>query len=483
MLEKGKIFSNKIILYISSRYLTYFIQFLTAVWIAVKLGPFFFGIYGFLLLIKRYLSLIDFGIPQSTNVLYVQNKNNENKIKEVVANAFLLTSIISLVIALTYLIYCTFNITWFEKYSVNKYLYLVFIWAIIGHFNILFIIIYRIKNSLFEIAFQQTFTPTLVFISLFFSKGKNLLYVILFVSLFAELVSLLLFIVRGKVPFGGKISKLGIKNLVSKGIYLFIYISSMSLILISVRSIVSAYYQVENFGYFTFSFSLANTILLFLHAFSFIIMPKVIDKLHSNNTKSIFSTINRININYVTLTYLTLFLVLIIFPYLLNFIPQYKDSLSIFNMIALTIMLYTNSFSYSSFLMAQNKEKLLAIISLIVLLINVLFSLLLTYVLNIQIQFVILSTMLSYYLFGFLCSYFTHKYLSGKVDLKIVAKHFFPLRLFIPYATSIVIVLTENRHITFIPFILFILFNYKELHAMTKSIRLIISKPDLIDLK
>ena len=52
-----KIVTNKVVLYLVTRYMTYAVQFITSIWVAVKLGPFYLGIWGMLLFV-----LIQIGI-------------------------------------------------------------------------------------------------------------------------------------------------------------------------------------------------------------------------------------------------------------------------------------------------------------------------------------------------------------------------------------------------------------------------------------
>ena len=73
------IFTNKIIIYLLSRYGTYGLQFLVSLSIAAKLGPYYLGIYGFINLIVSYFGQINFGIPHSLNVLLVHHKSDNKK--------------------------------------------------------------------------------------------------------------------------------------------------------------------------------------------------------------------------------------------------------------------------------------------------------------------------------------------------------------------------------------------------------------------
>ena len=57
-----KIVTNKVVLYLVTRYMTYAVQFITSIWVAVKLGPFYLGIWGVILLLINYFKLINFPI-------------------------------------------------------------------------------------------------------------------------------------------------------------------------------------------------------------------------------------------------------------------------------------------------------------------------------------------------------------------------------------------------------------------------------------
>ena len=478
-----KLLLNKVALYVASRYFTYLIQFITSIYIAVELGPFYFGVYGFIMLIISYLGLINMGVPHSMNVLLVQNKNNENSIKDIESNSVFLISVISILISIFCVTYYVLDLNLFEKYAINNYLLFIGVLSVIGHFNTLFLVVYRFRISLFEIAFQLSFTPILVLVSLFLAKGQNLLYVVLFANIAGNLVSLFIFIVRKKIQLGGKISKYVCISILTKGLFLFIYLTTFYLIIISTRSVISAKYSVESFGYFTFSFTLANSILLFLQAFSFIISAKVLDKLNSNDKNVVFSNIQRINVNYVTITYAILFMALFAFPFLLNLFPQYRVVLPTLNMISLSIMLYSNSFAHSSFLIANNKEKILAVISLLALLVNIFFALFLTLILKVEIEYVVLSTMLSYLIFGILCSYYTHKSFQRLIDFKVVLNDFFPLRLFIPYVTAILVVILGNQFLMSFPIILLFILNYREIGVIIKSVKLVVKRSNIVDIQ
>ncbi len=474
--------SNKVMLYLLSRYVTYFIQFLSSIFIAVNFGPYYFGIWGFILLLISYISYINFGISNSVNILVVQNKNNDNYIKNIVASSLNLIGILSLLIIIFAIYYSIFGIKAFDKYEIGNYFYIICIIGIGVHFNSLFGTIYRIKNRLFEIAFLQSVIPIFIFISLFLATGKALLLMLLGMYLLGELAAAIIFFVNKKIPWGGKATIRTCLLVLNKGLYLFIYNMCFFFIILSTRTIISVFYEVKDFGYFTFSFTLANSILLFLEALSIIIFPKIIDKLHSNNQENIKNTIKVLNVNYVTLSYGLMFLALIVFPMFIYFIPKYQSTLIELNLIAMTVLLYINSFGYGSYLMAQNQEKQLSVISIISLFINIVLSLTLVLIFKLTYEYVIIATLVSYFVFSYLCTHFSRKLLREKTTFFSVILDFFPIRLLFPYIIGVILIIWNLEYLIFMPLLSFIMLNKAELKQIIITVKTVVFRPNIIDI-
>ncbi len=475
--------SNKVLLYLTSRYATYFIQFLTSIFLAVKFGPYYFGIWGFVLLLINYISYINFGISNSVNILMVQNKTNDNHVKSIVANSIILNGLLSTLIIIFALYYSVFGIKAFEKYEIGNYFYIICIIGIVFHFNSLFGTIYRVKNRLFELAFFQSIVPVLLFLSLFFATGKALLQLLLSMYLVAEVAALIIFIVNKKIPWGGKPSFKWCLQVIYKGFHLFIYNMCIFLIIISIRTIISIFYSVEDFGYFTFSFTLANSILLFLQALSIIIFPKIIDKLSSHNKEYIKNILYVLNVNYVTLSYGLMFMALIAFPIFINLIPKYHDTLYELNLIAITVLLYINSFGYGLYLMAQNQEKKLSIISSFSLGLNISLGLIIVLLFKATYEYVIIATLISYFIYSYLIARLVRRKLDEKTIPIYVILDFFPLRLLIPYILAVIIIILRLEYLIFIPLLTFIILNKVEFKQITTTIKTVFSRPSIIDIK
>src|SRR5690606_31787316 len=127
-------------------------------------------------------------------------------------------------------------------------------------------------------------------------------------------------------------------RIIKRGMFLFLYNTSFYLIMISSRTIISDYYDVSQFGLFTFSFTLANSILLLFESLQFLIFPKLINKLTNISPDSCMDFISTLRIPYITITHLLIHFGIMVFPIFITFFPNYIESTNIFRLIALTII-------------------------------------------------------------------------------------------------------------------------------------------------
>jgi len=474
---------NKVVLYLLSRYITFFLQFICSIYIAAKLGPYYFGIWGFILLLINYFQIINLGIPYSSTILLVQHKNDEKQASNFEKSSFFLVVILDVFILLLAVYYYFFGIPAFGKYEIGNLFYLVCFIAMISHFNYLFTSIYRVKKKLFEVAFFQSSIAVLVFITMFLANSKTLLFLLLIAYIIAHLVSLLIFIRAKQLNFKGKITLNDMQVVLKKGLLLFIYNFCFFMIVLSTRTIVSAFYPVDKFGFFTFAYTLAHATLLLLEAFSYLIFPKVIDKFNDSNETKINATIQLLRTNYISLAHGLMYLAMILFPVLLYFMPKYTDALLIINLMALTLLVYSNSYGYNSLLMARNKEKVIALNSTLILLLNIIIALVLVLIFKVNYEYVIIATMFSYFIYACLCVYFGKKELKQSKNIGIVLKEAFPLRLFIPYAIALIIVLMECKYLLFLPFVIYALLNLTTMKDIYLSFKKILTNSNIVDIE
>ncbi len=463
--------------------MTYVLQFLTSIIIAVKLGPYYFGIWSFILLILNYFYVIDFGISNSINILLVQNKNNENIQNDFIQSAYMLHMAIGGGIAFLGLYYYLYGIEFFEKYEIGNYFYIVCCVALLAYINKLLMTIFRVRNRLYQIAFFQSIIHVFVLICLVTIDKNNLLVMLCVSYLVGQFLSFLLFVKTGDLPSISSIKIDKTKQLLNKGWYLFLYNISFYLLVISIRTVISIYYSVEEFAVFSFSYSLANAILLLLEAMAFILFPKIIDKLNTTDMEKVKQTITNIRINYIVLAHGLVYVALICFPLLLHFIPKYKEALPVLNIVVLSIVLYTNCFGYNTFLLAKNQEKKMSIISIAILFFNVILSYIFASVFELDYKYILVALLFSYLLYSLSFVYFGSKIISKFANIKHIVKETFPLHLFLPYSVAFIIVVFDFQSFMFLPLLVFVFFNIKYITIILGNIKKVFINQNIIDVK
>jgi O-antigen/teichoic acid export membrane protein len=472
---------NKVISYILGRYATYFIQFINSLFIAVYLGPYYLGIWGFINLILQYLNQLNFGIPHSLNTIISIHKNREWYVQKVTGSALFMFIGLSLLACLFFII----NELFFDigtKYNFSKYALTVVITTVLVYINSIMATVFRVYGKLFEIAFSQTVFPVLMFVSILFFRGENLLWALVISNLLATFSSFLLYISRTPIKIKPLFIGRLFKYIQKKGWYLFIYNTSFYLILISTRSFVSKYYSVEEFGYFTFAFTMANVGLLLLESFSFIIYPKLLNRFASGGRDKIHSLLNLLRNVYITTSHLLIHAGIFCFPFFLYFFPQYASSKEAFYLIALTLALYTNSFGYAGLLIAKEQEKNLSYLALLSLVLNIVITFILINLFRLSFSQIILSTMISYLFFVFGIGYLGRKYLGLQNNIAALLQNIFPFQLFIPFMLSLCLIFFHVSSVYFvIPLFVFIFLSRKLIFNLKQTVQGIIFNSKFID--
>lgn len=476
-------FKNKVVLFIFSRYGTYLIHFINSLFIAVFLGPFYLGVWGFITLITSYLNHLNFGIVHSVTAIISVHKSKELYVEKIIGTSITMLIALSLLIVVFFISNAVFDFNFGAKYNFSLYAPAVVLIAILAHFNNLLSSIFRVYGKLFEIAFQQTIFPILISVAIIFFKSSDLVWALVGANFFAFLFAFILYVIKSPVKLKPSFIKRLFKTIQIKGWHLFIYNSSFFFIIISTRSFVSGFYSVEEFGYFTFAFTLANVMLLLLQAFSYLITPKILNRFASANNNQNIELLERLRDAYVTSSHLLIHAAVFIFPFFIALFPKYSDSLDVFKLIALSIVLYTNSFGYSGLLVAKGYEKKLAYIALFALIINVICALILIKIILVPFSLVILATMMSYFIYVLMLGYLGRKMLNLKTSMFAILNDIYPLRLLIPYLLSLgLIVFSALDGFFVLPLLIFLILNFKVLLKIKHVIKAIILNPNFINI-
>lgn len=474
---------NKVVWYVLTRYLTYFLQFVVSLLCAAKMGPYCFGIWGFMLLLLNYMQWINFGIPNSANILLVQERNNPQKFAEIESTAFWAQACLCIGVLIFALGNVIFGYGFMDKYDIGWLFYLVCVTAMLVYMIQICMTVYRVKHQLLEIAIYQSSIPLLTFIALFLATGRELLLWFSLAYLIGNAVSFFIFIVRGKLCLKARPTMESFKRIMSKGLYLFVYNGCFYFIVISTRTVVSSYYQVEDFGYFTFAYTLADAVILLLSAITFLLFPKAIEKLHTNDVTQVKHTISLLRVNYITLTHGLMYVTFLLFPIITWLIPKYLPALPVIYLVALALLSNTMSFGYTDYLMAQSKDRQIASISLISFVVNVILAVFLAGVMHCSFEYVIIATIISYWLFSILSVVNGKRQMGDKYSFLIVAQECFPLRLMVPFLASGLIIAFRSMWLLPIPLVLYLTLNINPIKEIIESFRRLLSNPDILDVK
>ena len=475
---------NKVIWYMVTRYVTYFVQFIVSILIAAKLGPFQLGIWGFVLLLINYFNIFNFGIPNSTTVLIVQHKKEQETAGQIEVSSMMLMSVIGLIILAIGCYYAMFGIPLFEKYQIGSLFYLVCAIAIMQHFVSLFSLIARVRGSITEVAFAQTAIPMMTLVAVLLFCDRTLLLSLVFCYLIGNALAIFLFIQKKLVRFHGHPTRKACRTIIHKGKYLFAYNVCFYLIFLSTKTVVSSYYSVEEFGFFTFAYTLANAVLLMMQAFTAIVFPKLIDKFGSENKDEVSKVLHEVRDSYVTMAHAVMYTAFLFFPILISFMPKYQDALPVIIYMGLTLLLYANSFGYSTLLIAQNAEKRLAVISFVSLAMNVIIALLLAIVVHCDYRYVIFATMFAYVCFTVFCVVTGKTIIHERKTILDIVEDSFPVRLLLPYLIMIASVVMQGNIFFLVAAILIFGFsNKKQIKEIVSLLKRLLYNPNMVDVK
>lgn len=457
-----KLLKNKVLIYLVSRYFVYGIQFLTSIIVAAKLGAYYMGIWGFVLLMINYFSQIHLGIANALNVLLIQHNDNEEDYNEYVWNALIANALLILAVLLFYIYYLVIGIEDVVRYHADAYVIPICLIAIFQYYNGIFNNIFRVKNRLNCISFCQSIVVILPFLCLPFFEGQKLVDILVGCYFVGTLISVIYSLFKGIIP-RFKISFFKYNKLLEifkKGIYLFLYNSCFAFIVISIRTIVSSNYSVDNFGKFTFAFTLANAVMMLMDAFSFIAFPKVLSVLANKDNQEVSAVLKKYHSIYVVTANLVMYVFLLLMPVLTILMPQYVDSIPAFNIIGLALLMNAHNFLISSFLIARNQENFSAKISAIGLVLNVFVALMLVKIFKVDYNLVALAMLFSY----FIMTYVTYRKCVKTICLSIT--DIFSIRMIIPYSMALLLSIFSFYNYLWLPLLLFLLLNYRDVYSL-----------------
>jgi O-antigen/teichoic acid export membrane protein len=395
--ELKEIFRSKVIIFILSRYIGYFMLFINALFIARNLGVYFFGIYSFILLIIQYLNYANLGISYSLNY-YLSVESSPNKKNNAIQDSLTLNLLISLIVIILFVLLYIFDFK-FNNLNISKFYIPIALIAIIQLFIQIYISICRTYGITKPIIFNQLVIPALQLPGFLFCKNEDLLHYILITSFLGNLVSLIYFHFSYPIRFKYKFQAKNYNKLIIHGLNLLLYNVSYSLILTLGVTLVGIYFSIEDLAQYSFAATLSAACLMILGSVAYLFYSKILNKLTTIKIKSEMAKfVNKLSKIYFESS---LFLILLIFnftPVLYYFLPEYQPSKLIFKLLLIAYLIMTCTFGYNTLLVQTKKHIFLTKTALISIFSNGILSFFFIFF-NLPFYFLALSTILSSLLF------------------------------------------------------------------------------------
>lgn len=472
---------NKVFHYVSSRYATYIVQFVNSVLVAASLGPYYLGVWGFLTLVVQYCIQMNFGVAHSVNAILSVNKSGDYN--KVISTALWMVLGISVAFGGLFFSNWYWDLGFGVKYGFVQYSFFIFVVVVLDNFNKLFANVFRVYGNVGLIAVTQSIWPAFMLIAILFFQGISLLQVLVFAYAVSYLISFLLFVVHFPYRIDFKFHLPAFRLIQSRGFHLFIYNSSFYLIVISTKFFVSTYYSVRDFGFFTFAFSFAQAILLLLQSLSFLVYPKLLNRFSNLAGIKAFNLLQSIRDVYVGVAHLLIHLSILGFPFFVAFFVDFQGAIKVFNLVAVAVVLQTNSFGYQVFLVAKGYEKILGVLAFLALCLNIVISFLIVEFLSIDFALVVLSTMITYFGYAVVIGFVGKTRMGLESSVWDVIVEIFPFRIIGPILISLVLSLIEvNALYYLLPLSLFVYSNFRLLLKSLLLFKRIVKDDSLIDL-
>ena len=475
-----KLFRSKVIIYVFNRYLAYGIQFLNAILFAKLFGTFYLGVYGFIMMLIQYSGYLNFGVNYALNFhLSTEIKTQEYSYWR---NSLTLMIIVAFLLLIFCLICLFFNISLFSKYNFSNYIIAFTVISIFQLFNQLYVNLYRTYGMLRNINVFQTIVPLFQLFGTIFLSGEYLLMYVLWSMAISGFISFILFVKDSPFPFQLEFNSFFFKTIFKKGIHLLLYNMSYFLISLSGKTLVSGFYTVENMGQYAFATSLANGIMMVMGALSFVFFSKMINKLNKLESKrEILDFIKKTTDYYVNGSFLLIFSFFAMLPFLVYLLPEYGEAFVAFRYLLLGQLILANVFSYSTFLIAKQKEAKLTFNALITTVINVVFCSLLIYF-KYSYLLVGLSTLICVFYYNvktvYDCNSFMLQY-KGGLD---IIKNIYPLKFSVPFLTLLLSVVFDYYFMIPLALVMYIYMNHGELKKIIIDSYHILVNKDILKL-
>jgi len=459
----------------------FLLQFLRGLFIAKVLGPYFFGIWGFIKLIQQYLSYMGFGIQYSLNVeLSTKKKKNASTVGNLIGNSILRTSFISAMVITVGIIIKLKSIDIFSSYSFSKFIIYV---VLIASFNLMlqvFTNVYRSYGHLFRIAMMELLLATATLSCVFIFKDLELIYGLLGTMLLTAVISIGVFITKFPFPINICFNLKTAKSLISAGLLLQVWNVSYYLIIVSSQTIISIFYSVEEMGYFSLAFSITIASLLGLRAATWVLFPQFLWKLREEITiQEAKITVNKITKIYSSFVYLITLGAIMLSPILYIFLDKFEPTESALNYLLLSQAILSGCFAYNSLAIARKKQAKVAKISVATVVLVIVMGLAIVF-LSFGFSIIALSVTIGTLFYSVMQTRLGESLIGKNINLFESFKKILPPNFFIPILVVLIgNLLKYSRIAGIIGFIIYVVYNFNNLKYSLNQLKIFFLKSQI----
>lgn len=342
-------------------------QFVRGLLVARFLGPYLFGIWGFLTLVQQYLMYSSLGFQYAINVeLAVNTLTDKERQAKYIGAALAMTTFIALVLVLIGSWVQFGQVPLFEKYGFNQYAFALSLIVGLAHLKEVFANVYRVYGKLGRIMAAELLIAFLPLLVVFFYRDEALVVALLAAMGLSSLMAILIFSIKAPFPLAPQINLSLVRHMLVIGIPLLVYNLSFALITIAGRTVVSIYYSVEELGFFTLANSITTATLLGLKAVTWVVFPAVLTKTRKGlPDEEVRQTVYKVNDLYSTAVFLVVFSMILLAPLLTIILPQYQPVINILSILLLMQAVLSVIFGYNTIAIARNKQLKVAVISIV----------------------------------------------------------------------------------------------------------------------
>lgn len=357
---------NKTVFYLASRYITLFIQFLNSLLIGVVLGPFYLGIWGGIQLVLQYMQQCNFGVASSTSILLSLDPSNTQKNSKIYSNALVLLILLSVLLGVIIYFFLSHDGLLPQEYEISRYsVYLItlggttFIAQLMSN-------VFRVYGKIFEIVLFQSLYPILMLICLIcnsFFKADLLIDILLVLNVICIATSLTVFFLKSPLRFSFSIDHRTICFLLKKSFYLFLYLSSLYLVTLSVRTFVGKVSSISEFGIFTFASTISTACLMLFDSLGYLVFPKMINRFSKLNLDENYHKIVYFRDIYLTSIFITVLTIVIFYPIITLLLPKFSNSYQFFLSVSALTLFQALPFGLVTYLLSIHDERYISFLA------------------------------------------------------------------------------------------------------------------------